>query len=87
MFLVDSKSSKFLILLTELALWLAELLKAVFGLDKDRVLEATDAGRGFDDVLWQEELIAVEARRLAKFTCWAEADLVDNRSKVLDIGR
>lgn len=87
MLLVDSRSSKFLILLTEVALWVAELLNDGFWLVNDvRALDATEAGLGFVVPRWHVELIAVDALRLARFTCWAEADLVERRSSVLDSG-
>lgn len=89
MLLVDSKSNRFLILLTEDARWLAELLvNDGFWVETrdERALDATEAGLGFVVPRWQVELIAVEARRFARFTCWADADLVDKRSSVLESG-
>ena len=84
---VDSRSSRFLILLTDVALWVAELLNDGFWLVKDvRALDATEAGLGFAVPRWHVELMAVDALRLARFTCCADADLVDKRSSVLDSG-
>lgn len=87
MLLVDSKSSRFLILLTEVARWLAVLLNDCFWVTSDeRALDATEAGLGFVAPRWHVELIAVDALRFARFTCWADADLVDRRSSVLESG-
>lgn len=87
MLLVDSKSNRFLILLTDVARWLAELVSDAFWAASDeRALEATEAGLGFVVPRWHVELIAVDALRFARLTCWADADLVDRRSSVVESG-
>lgn len=87
MLLVDSRSKRFLILLTDDARWLAELVNDGFWVASDeRALDATEAGLGFVVPRWPVELIAVDALRFARFTCWADADLVDRRSSVVESG-
>lgn len=87
MLLVDSKSNRFLILLTEVARWLAELANDGFCVaSAERALDATEAGLGFVAPRWHVELIAVDALRFARLTCCADADLVDRRSSVVESG-
>lgn len=84
MLLVDSRSSRFLIRLTDIARWLTELASEGFWPASDeRALDATEAGLGF---VVPRELIAVDALRFARFTCWTDADLVDRRSSVVESG-
>lgn len=65
----------------------------------DLTFEATDEGRPGSPraaaaaaataaaaARWLDELMAVEARKFARLTCWADADLCDSRSRVLDMG-
>lgn len=67
---VDSRSNRFLILLTDVALWAVVLLNDGFWLVRAVLaFDATEAGLGFPAPRWQLELIAVEALRLARFTC------------------
>lgn len=89
MFLVCSSSRRFLIRRTEDALWLAALLNDCFCEARDeRIFPAADAGRWwFATARCPDELIAVDARKFARLTCCAEADLVERRSSVLERGR
>lgn len=74
------------ILRPDVALWLAEFTNDVFWDDNEERMPAADAGLGIFP-LCADELIAVDARKFARFTCWTDADRVENLSKVDDIGR
>ena len=81
---VDSRSRMLRMRRTLVARW--PLRAPAFWVTRlERTFEATEEGRAF--ARWLDELMAVEARRFARFTCCAEAERVDSRSRVLDIGR